>query len=494
MSTAAYAAPSRREDRGARFRAVPRCSIRRLVWGFLVIAAIGVLGADLYCVSTLSHRLRERTDRQITQTHHARLEALRAGKGLYPARDGSASLVTDGRGAVRLSTGPPSLLAGLPTSADQLRERDGTGHPLPVAGRAARALVDRLPDGTYLVTARSTGADEATVRTLMGIETATSIPLIAVLALGALWTSRWAFVSLREMSRDARRIAEGSAAPSERIPVPAQPLRELRCAADTYNYLLRRIEEGSVRRRKEENRLCELVDAASHELRTPLTTITGYTQLALIRALDDPRRLDQAMEQVQKETRRLISLVDDMLLLARLGHGGMLEQRPVDLAQLCLQAVPRAQSSGAPRTLRCVVESFPHWVEGDRRWLTQAIDNLLANVLAHTPEDTSALVRLGLDGERHVIDVIDDGPGIDESVRDRIFEPFFRAASAAPTDPRAPRCPGRGLGLSVAAAVITAHGGSIGLEPTERGAWLRVTLPAAGRGRLLDAAAPGALP
>ncbi|KUN76111.1 sensor histidine kinase [Streptomyces griseoruber] len=493
MSTATPAARNRRKDRGARVRPAPKSLARRLAWGFLVIAAIGVLGADVCCVYTLSHRLRERTDQQIVQSHRFRMEALRAGWSWYPARDACASVVTDDRGVVRLSTGAMPLLGSLPHSAALLRERDGIEHPLPVPGRAARAVVDRLPDGDYLVTARSTASDEATVRTLVGIATATSVPLMVVLALGAAWSSRRAFVSMREMSRDARRIAEGSEDPSERVPVATQPLKELRSTADTYNYLLRRIEEAALRRRQEEHRLCELVDAASHELRTPLTTITGYTQLALIRALDDPRRLDEAMEQVQKETRRLISLVEDMLLLARLGHGGMLEQRPVDLAQLCLQAVNRAQSPDTPRTLRCVVESFPHWVEGDRPKLEQALDNLLSNVLAHTPEETSAQVRLGLDGDRHVIDVIDDGPGVEETVRDRIFEPFFRASSSSPTDPDRPRCSGRGLGLSVAAAVVTAHGGSIGLEPSERGAWFRVSLPTAG-GRRIDPASSRALP
>ncbi|WP_330346995.1 sensor histidine kinase [Streptomyces sp. NBC_00582] len=494
MSTAACAAPRRRKGRDARVRPAPKSAVRRLTWGFLVIAALSVLGADLYCASALAHRLRERTDEQITQSHRFRLEALRAGRGLSPAQDGSASLVTDGRGAVRLSTGPATLLDSLPESAKQLRERAGTDHPLPVEGRAARAIVDRLPDGAYLVTARSTSADAATVRTLVGIETVTGVPLIVVLSLAVLWGSRRAFVSVREMSCDARRIAEGRAEPSEGVPVVTHPLRELRSAADTYNYLLRRIEEDSVRRRREEHWLCELVDAASHELRTPLTTITGYTQLALIRALDDPNRRDQAMEQVQKESQRLSGLVEDMLLLARLGLGGVLDQRPVDLAQLCHQAVTRAQTPGTPRTLRCVVESFPHWVKGDLLTLQRAIDNLLSNVLAHTPEETSAQVRLGLDGDRHVIDVIDDGPGVAESVRDRIFEPFFRAASATPKDPQVPPRPGRGLGLSVAAAVVTAHGGSIGLEPSERGAWFRVSLPATGRGRLLDTASPGQRP
>lgn len=483
MCAAECPAGSGRSNRRARsLPASVKPLVRRLALGFLTIAAIGVLGADVYQVCAMSEHLRERTDRQIVQSHRFRMEALRSGRSWHLARDESASMVTDARGAVRLSTGVRSLLGSLPTSAALLRDRDGVEPPLPVPGRAARAVVDRLPDGGYLVTARSTASDEAAVWTLVGIETATGIPLILALGLAAMWSSRRTLASMSEISTDGRPIVEGGEEPAERVPVATPPPCELRSTVDTYNYLLRRIEEASLRRRQEESRLCELVDAASHELRTPLTTITGYTQLALIRGLDDPRRLDEAMGHVQREIRRLNNLVEDMLLLARLGHGGTLEQCPVDLAQLCVQAVNRAQSPRTPRTLRCVVdvESFPHWVEGDRRRLEQAIDSLLSNVLAHTPEETSAQVRLGLDGDRHVIDVIDDGPGVAETVRDRIFEPFFRASSSAPTDPDRPRYPGRGLGLSVAAAVVTAHGGSIELEPSERGAWFRVSLPATG--------------
>jgi two-component system OmpR family sensor kinase len=465
---------------------------RRLTRGFLATTAFGVLGAGVSCVLTLSYCLRDHTDQQIVQNQHFRLQALRAGNGLLPAMDGSASVVIDAKGAVRLSTGATSLIGNRPIPAAELRERAAVGRPAAVADRSARAMVSRLPGGTYLVTARSTASDEAAVKTLVGIETAISIPLIAVLLCGALRNSRSVLACLRDLSRSARRIAEGSDEPLERMPVVTQPLRELQGTADTLNYLLRRIEEGSVRHRQEESRLCELVGAASHELRSPLTAITGYAQLARLGGLDDPHRLDQAMEQVEQETSRMTCLVEDLLLLARASHGRILEQRPVDLAELCVQAVADAQPPGARRTVACVVESATHLVAGDRRRLEQAVGNLLANICVHTSEDTSAEVRLHLNGDRHVIDVIDDGPGVPETVRERIFEPFFRAETA--TAPGPAPSPGRGLGLSVAAAVVQAHGGHLGLEPSERGAWFRVSLPALEGRRRVDATPPVALP
>ncbi|MDC0771517.1 sensor histidine kinase [Streptomyces sp. HD] len=503
MPTEAGAAPSRRKSRAGRSDTGRRCLShrsdtagkslsRRLTRGFFATTAFGVLGAGVSCVLTLSYCLREHTDQQIVQNHRFRLQALRQGNGLPPAMDGSASVVTDARGAVQLSTGVMSLVGNLPIPAAELRERAAASRPAAVAHRPARAMVSRLPGGTYLVTARSTVSNEATVKTLVGIETAISIPLIAVLLLAALRNSRSVLACLRDLSRSARRIAEGGGEPMERVPVVTQPLRELQSTADTLNYLLRRIEEGSVRHRQEESRLCELVGAASHELRSPLTVITGYAQLARLGGLDDPHRLDQAMEQVQQQTWRMTRLVEDLLLLAGAGHGRVLEQHPVDLAELCVRAVAGAEITGARRSLRCVVESPTHLVAGDRHRLEQAIGNLLANVRVHTSEDTSAEVRLHLDGDRHVIDVIDDGPGVPETARERIFEPFFRAETA--TAPGSTPSPGRGLGLSVAAAVVRAHGGHLGLEPSERGAWFRVSLPALKERRRVGTAPSVALP
>ncbi|GHE13906.1 sensor histidine kinase [Streptomyces alanosinicus] len=498
MATDTGAVPSRHKGRAGRSDSAHKSLSRRLTWGILAATAFGVLGADVSCVLTLSYCLREHTDRQIVQHHRLRLQALREGHDLLPAEDGSASEVTDARGAVRLSSGVTSLIRSLTISATELRERAGIGHPMAVAHRPARAMVGRLPSGTYLVTARSTASDEATVKTLVGIETAVSIPLITVLLIGALWSSRSVLTCLHDLSRSAWRITEGSSEPSERMPVVEQSLGELQRTADTFNYLLRRIEEGAVRRRQEETRLCELVGAASHELRTPLTAITGYAQLARLGGLDDPHRMHQAMEQVQRETWRMTRLVEDLLLLARVGHDRILEQHPVDLAELCVQAVAGAQPSdaqpsGARRTLRCVVESAPHLVAGDRRRLEQAIGNLLANALVHTSEGASTEVRLCLDGDRHVIDVIDDGPGVPETVRERIFEPFFRAETVTAPGPGLASSPGRGLGLSVAAAVVRAHGGHLGLEPSEQGAWFRISLPALEGRRRAGAVSPVAL-
>lgn len=491
MSIDAGCAPPRRAARPGRPRPAPRTLSQRLACAFLVVAAISVLGADVYSAVTLSYRLQQRTDRQIAENFRCRIEALRAGRGLIPATDGSASVVLDGRGAVRYSTGLASLTDSVSRSSKALRAQAGTGRPEAVADRPLRAMVGQLPDGDYLVTAQSTDSDRAAVRTLVGIESAISLPLIGVLLAGTLWSSRRTLLPIRDMARTARRIADGKAEPSDGILVVPHPLRELQCAADTFNYLLHCIEQGSLRNREAERGLHDLVGAASHELRTPLTTITGYAQLARLGALDDPDRLDVAMEQVQRETLRMAGLVEDLLLLARLSQGGDLERRPVDLTLLCARAVAAARTRECGHTLRCVVEKPVHLVEGDQDRLEQLLGNLLANVLAHTPRDTCAEVRLRRVGDRQVIEVVDDGPGVPEAARERIFEPFFRVETAAP--PGTDRTAGRGLGLSVAAAVAKAHGGSLRFEPAERGSRFRLSLPVLAQRERRDSAASATL-
>ncbi|MDC2951805.1 sensor histidine kinase [Streptomyces heilongjiangensis] len=479
----------------------------RLVWCFLVLTVFGVLAADVRCCAALGDRLRDRTDEQLVQTHRFRLDALREGLGLFPTQDGSAALLTDGRGGVRASAGPRDVVEGLPTGGAEMREQAGLGRAVATGTHDVRAVIDRLPDGTYLVTGRSTAADESAVRTITARQIAFSVALVATLCGGVLWVRRRSLAMARETAGEDRDPADPPGSPdhpdnpdhpdsaetpasagSARVTADAGGVVRSGAVTDPGTAVVaggvgasresREAGEATTCCSDESSRLRDLVGAASHELRTPLTTITGYAQLARIGGLEDPRRLDEAMGQVQSEMQRVTRLVEDMLLLARAERGGILEQEPVDLTELCERAVDRAQPADARHTLRCVTDSSPHLVLGDTQRLGQVIDSLLANVLAHTPARSSAELRLRREGRRHVIDVVDDGPGIPAGVRQRVFEPFFRGpAGTARTATLADVRPGHGLGLSVAAAVVTAHGGSIRLEPSERGAWFRVVLP-----------------
>jgi two-component system OmpR family sensor kinase len=147
-------------------------------------------------------------------------------------------------------------------------------------------------------------------------------------------------------------------------------------------------------------------------------------------------------------------LVDDLLLLARLDEGRPLEREPVRVDELAREAVETARAVDPNR--RIDLETEPLTILGDHDRLRQALDNLLANVRAHTPAGTAARVMVRRDGENALIDVSDDGPGMSADDRDRVFERFFRADSS-----RSRTSGGTGLGLAIVSAVVEAHGGAV---------------------------------
>jgi two-component system, OmpR family, sensor kinase len=167
------------------------------------------------------------------------------------------------------------------------------------------------------------------------------------------------------------------------------------------------------------------------------------------------------------------SLVDELLLLARLDQGRPLERAPVDLAAVAREAVEAARALEPERPL--ALDAAPRVeVTGDRDRLRQVVDNLLANVRAHTPAATAATVRVARENGHVVLDVADQGPGLDAEQAARAFERFYRADPARARDHG-----GSGLGLAIVAAIAEASGGraSVVSAPGE-GARFRVELPA----------------
>jgi two-component system, OmpR family, sensor kinase len=214
------------------------------------------------------------------------------------------------------------------------------------------------------------------------------------------------------------------------------------------------------------------VGDASHELRTPLTSIRGYAELFRRGAADRPEDLAKAMRRIEEEADRMGSLVDDMLLLARLDQGRPLERRPVDLTRITRDAVDDARAVAPNRP----IDYSPNgaiFVPGDEARLRQVLANLLQNANRHTPPDTPVHVQVvNGDGEA-VIEVADEGPGMPSDAASRVFERFWRS------DPsRARASGGAGLGLAIVAAIADAHGGRAEVESEAgRGSTFRVHLP-----------------
>ncbi|WP_308198420.1 sensor histidine kinase [Actinomadura terrae] len=238
------------------------------------------------------------------------------------------------------------------------------------------------------------------------------------------------------------------------------------------NGMLAQIEAAFRERRAAEDRLRRFVADASHELRTPVATIRGYAELFRRGAAGRPEDLAKAMARIESEAERMGVLVDELLLLARLDQGRALEHGPVDLGALAGDAVADARAV-APEHPVALEGEGPLAVRGDADRLRQVLANLLANVRHHTPEGTPAVVRYGVRDGGAVLEVEDAGPGLTAEQRARAFERFYRA------DPsRSHGRGGSGLGLSIVAAVVAAHGGEVALEAAPGGGTVvRIRLP-----------------
>ncbi|MGW2962985.1 HAMP domain-containing sensor histidine kinase [Streptomyces sp. NPDC001220] len=237
----------------------------------------------------------------------------------------------------------------------------------------------------------------------------------------------------------------------------------------------RRHSEEQVRRSEE--RMRRFLADASHELRTPLASIAGYAEL--MNRGTDRIEPDLAWRRVDAESARMRSLVEDLLLLARLDEGRPLQSAEVDMAALVAEAVWDARAAGAAHVWQLELDlDGPALVLGDEARLHQVVANLLANARVHTPAGTAVTATVEATAATCVIRVHDDGPGIPPELLPAVFERFTRADSSRTR--AGVREGGSGLGLAIAAAITTAHGGRLDVASRPGRTEFTLELPVAG--------------
>jgi two-component system, OmpR family, sensor kinase len=369
---------------------------------------------------------------------------------------------------------PPELPSGLPGSSSGPSSGSSLFSADSVSG-AIRYRCLAVPllntDGSLagsLVVAIPLTDTYGTLHRLLLVEILASIGVLAAAAALSLWLVRVGLRPLREIGETAGAIAAGDL--SRRVE-PADESTEVGRLGLSLNAMLGQIEEAFTARAKSEDRLRRFVADASHELRTPLTSIRGYAELFRHGASDRPEDLSRSMQRIEAEANRMGVMVEDLLLLARLDQGVALAHERVDMASVAAQSVQDARAAD-PSMPIAFDATGPAFVDGDELRLKQVVDNLLSNARTHTPENTSIQVRV-MNGERVTVVVADDGPGIPEQIAGKLFERFVRGDPARSRDSG-----GAGLGLSIAAEIARAHGGSLELVPTERGARFDLELPA----------------
>ncbi|WP_206789406.1 cell wall metabolism sensor histidine kinase WalK [Amycolatopsis sp. MtRt-6] len=308
------------------------------------------------------------------------------------------------------------------------------------------------------------------------------VALAGIVVAGAVGaaTIRRTMQPLDRLAATATRVSElpldrGEVALSERVPeADTDPNTEVGKVGSALNRMLQHVANALTARHASENRVRQFVADASHELRTPLAAIRGYAELTRRGGEHVPPDVAFAMSRVESESRRMTTLVEDLLLLARLDSGRPVVHEWVDLCRLVADAVADAHVAGPDHKWLMDVPGEPIGVLGDAGQLHQVVINVLANARTHTPPGTTVTTTLSTADGIVRLRVADDGPGIAPEVLPNIFERFARGDNS-----RSRAAGSTGLGLAIVAAVVGAHSGRVGVQSRPGRTEFEITFPEA---------------
>ena len=453
----------------------------RLILATLALSAVAIIASDFAANTLLKSFLIKQVDSQLENvTGNSLMRLDRAGidngggeegSGFLPVRPlGSVpttvtltlldltGAVTGQIGGEFSHTSSTNLFKDL-TPAEVVSHQ---GQPFTIHGEGEnpdiRVVAKLLPSGvgTVVVSVALDSVD----RTLGKLTAIFFLITLIVLLLIAGISRFLIHLSLRPLNKiedTAARIADGDL--SARLP-EVDETTEVGRLTGSLNTMLSRIEESFAVRTESEGKLRRFVADASHELRTPLTAIRGFAELHRQGAVQGEDKVKELVGRIEKESIRMSSLVEDLLLLARLDQTPKVATEPVDINHLVSEAVESARAAGPGHPIEIIKPKEDVFVLGDSQRIHQAVANLLANARTHTPAGTPITIVIEQSDLESTISVTDLGPGLSQDDQSRIFERFFRA------DPARVRVSGEGsgLGLAIVDAVMKAHGGSVNVD------------------------------
>jgi two-component system OmpR family sensor kinase len=495
----------------------PRSLRRRLVLGATVLATAAVLASQVIGSVVLRSWLLDRVDQQLTEFHPpapAYADALHEDFPDWAERP--SMLPSDFRVYFYDASGKrlnPSMGSGqkpapaLPDSADDLgMEYEDPQTVSAVSGDGNWRVVRYAgPDGMNAVVALPLDTVDGALSRLLWLDAVVLAVAVAALIAVGRWVVRLGLLPLTRMERTAENITAGDL--DLRLS-DTDARTEIGRLGRVLNTMLDRLQRALQEREASETRMRRFVADAGHELRTPLTAIQGYAQLALRPERRSAREHQEANRFIAQNAERMSLLVDDLQLLASLDREPSYRHEPVDLLSLAADTVsaavlhdttrpvdlgPLPSPAGSPGTDELeLVETT-----GDLHRLRQIVENLLSNARIHTPPGTAVHVRVGTaragaagGAERpgrtgaspplpegapvSILEVADEGPGLDARDAAHVFERFYRA------DPSRSRAHGgSGLGLAIAATIAEGHGGRLELDTAPgEGCVFRLVLPA----------------
>ena len=464
----------------------------KVMAGVLAVTLIALVAFDVAAVGTVRRNLLSQTDAnlQVALTLTLpRLAALlaanhRAGArgatavpeqrelppGFIPALPGAYDMVfVPARGEqvtlqVAANGGPKTINWILSPRTARIAARPGPHTLISPNGAANLRVVSLRAIGGSLVAGTSLDQVDETIVQVELIVIWGSIAVVLLIGFGVFVVLRRGLRPIETMAAQADRITAGDL--TDRV-TPHHPGSEVGRLGTALNGMLARIEADVQEREASQQQMRRFFADASHELRTPLASLRANAELYQQGALRGPDEVDEVMDRIVLETRRMGRLVDDMLRLARLGQHPGQSCEPVDMTAVVAGCAERARIADPARTWQVRIAAGLATV-GDEELLRRAVDNLLTNVLVHTPADTAGTITASAASGRVTIEVSDDGPGVPPDQLPHIFERFYRAGARS-------RRPGSGLGLAIAAEIAAAHGGLAYAAPG-RPAGLRITL------------------
>ncbi|MET9914095.1 HAMP domain-containing sensor histidine kinase [Streptomyces sp. NPDC006476] len=492
----------------ATYGPVSRLSLRgRVVALTLLLVVIALLASNALLVTLLQRRLVQQLDDRL---HTAATTAARLSNTEDPPGETApearyaverdltgdvyaAYLDTEGhlRQTLRPATHGAPRLPALDTGAVVARDQ----HPFQVPGTSdgdewrviaaplAPVHDSNLHEGGSIVVAGSLDPVHTTIRHLGVWMLVIDSLVLSCLGVIAWFAVRAGLRPLRRIETTAAAIAGGDL--SSRIPQPTTTRTELGRLSAALNGMLDRIEAGDAARAATNARMRAFIADASHELRTPLFGIKGFTELYRMGGMPQRGDIDSAMSRIEREAARLVRIVEDLLLLARLDEDAgadaqlSLHLTPMDLRTLAADALHdlRAMAPERPVTLTGPGGDGPPGsapVLGDESRLRQVTSNLVGNAIAHTPPGTPVRIGVGTLEDQAVLELSDQGPGMTPEQVAHVFDRFYRADTARGRT----QSGGAGLGLSIVRSLVTAHDGRVEVRsgPGE-GATFRVLLP-----------------
>jgi two-component system OmpR family sensor kinase len=381
--------------------------------------------------------------------------------------------------AARLSMkeGKPQDLSAEDAAVLATVPRDGRGHTVELPTLGDYRLMAVQADDVGVITGLPMSQADSLLTGLSWVLSGVALTGLLCAGVAGIVIVRRTLRPLNRVAATASRVAElpldrGEVALSVRVPDgDTDPRTEVGQVGSALNRMLGHIGNALQARHDSETRVRQFVADASHELRTPLAAIRGYAELTRRSREPVPPDVAHAIGRVESESARMTTLVEDLLLLARLDSGRPLERAEVDLSRLVTDVVGDAHIAGRDHQWHLDLPPEPVVVPGDHQRLHQVLANLLSNARTHTPPGTTVITGLRVEADDAILTVTDNGPGIAPDLQPVVFERFARADSS-----RSRAAGSTGLGLAIVAAVVTAHDGTVHVtsEPGRTGFEVRL--------------------